>query len=290
METTGRLRQMAEGPHAAALANEIPPGSVMLGSGAEATAVRAPDGSVIRIGGGPDTRDLRSFGNYGEKPPPPRLRDPQVMLQPVRDVTVGPYRVERMPFVDIASGRDDWDQLAPDVIERYKQLSDDAHLAGPQLATEVEQAGYVTQDLADNLGNFGRTPEGRWLVTDPSSATLRYGKFPEEALPPLERQVSRSEQTILDLLGASRAVQGEISQGLARGVPPGAGFEIARPTTEDIMKWWNEIPVGDQMMNLASPSAHTPNLRVPQLQGAGDVIRVIERPGSPRMVVRDPVF
>lgn len=131
----GRVRRMLSSPASADLLGEIPEGSQMLGSGAEALTLRTPQGGVVRIAE-PKMRGM----NF--QPAAARPNIPEV-LQPTRSVVHGNYRVEHLPFVETGG------EVPADIIQQLKQ--------------SIQGRGYDPRDIyADNIGRLG----GNYVVLD----------------------------------------------------------------------------------------------------------------------------
>jgi hypothetical protein len=248
-----RLSELMASPQAADILSEIPPGSTPLGAGAEAIAMRTPEGGVVRIGGGPKALNVRNEWQYGGLPPP-RADVPEV-LQPARDVPYGDYRVEHLPMLEALPPRAQrWGGRTPDEVRHMAMLEEDFARGQTALRENFQSQGYNVvppqspideivsaprvEDL--HLANIGRTPENRYLVLDPGTVT--------PATPTPERlnpyRGGRATNALLDLLGSDQGVRRDITRGLK--MRPGLGIEPA--------PFANSGVVGDDAINLLAPT------------------------------------
>lgn len=91
-------KQLAEHPQVGRVLEEIPQGSQLMANSNNALAYHTPEGDVLRISQG------------ASRPLVPEV------LQPTRNVEIGPYRVERLPFAESIGD--------PDVYRRgYQEIS-----------------------------------------------------------------------------------------------------------------------------------------------------------------------
>lgn len=206
-----RAKGIAWSPYRKEILNEIAPSSNLLGLGVEATGVRAPEGYVTRIAGGPGTVDASKIVGSSWLPNTPESLPPAAapvlppMIRPARDITIGPYRIQHTPFVDM-----------------LKEGADEAlrgaewEKAGEALKKASVQAGYSPWDL--HLGNLGKTPAGRYVITDPG-AVSPFNPMTPIPEPIRSVQGSRLDNLLLDLLGSDRAIRRAIPADLARGLP-----------------------------------------------------------------------
>lgn len=203
-----RVQAMLSGPYRDQILNEIRPGATALGQGAEAIAMRNGPDSVLRIAGGPGAFDVaRSTGmdHVIGSPiaPGPTPHIPEV-LQPAREVAIGPYRLSHTPLVDVA----------PDKVldNPFQALTIELGGAKPELDNAVRARGFDAIDT--HLGNIGRVEPGRYAVTDPGAVGAPPGVSLPERTPNV--QGGPVSHFLLDLLGSDSAVQREIEQGLAQ--------------------------------------------------------------------------
>ncbi len=136
----GRPAQMAESllasPNARRLLGEIPEGAQLLEGSNNALAFRTPQGDVLRMAQG-----------KGGVAPASRAAIPE-MAQPTRNVGVGDWRVERVPFADRVGDKTIYDAA-------YKDL-----------AAGVRSAGGHPADLhPGNVGLLGERP----VLIDPGA-------------------------------------------------------------------------------------------------------------------------
>jgi len=139
------LSEVLASPQARAVLQEIPEGSTYLPGGSSALPFRTPAGDVVRIA--PPLEDAR-------------LAIPE-MLQPTRNVTHGPFRVERLPWAENVGDR---------------ALFDEA--AGP-LSEAIRARGLDPADM--HPGNIGLV-NGRPMVIDSGAVGMLPGG-PEAVAP-----------------------------------------------------------------------------------------------------------
>jgi hypothetical protein len=131
-------RELLDSPHASRILREIPPGSNLLPGGVEALPFKTPAGDVVRL------------ATEGEAAPLSRAAIPE-MLQPTRNVTIGNYRVERVPWAEGVG-----DDLLMNDLETLER--------------SFWKAGFEPVDF--HSGNIGRHG-GRRVVIDPGAVTPR---------------------------------------------------------------------------------------------------------------------
>jgi hypothetical protein len=276
-DTALRLASIERSPHSADVLGELPPGSTYLGGGAQADVWRVPSehgGGVVRIEGGPGSIGISEghtiYRHEDSLPPPPRLSHPDI-VQPVRSIATGPYRIERLPELEIPPALralyDDY-QLAS--LQRPSPTQMDAARASLLLENSLGQAGINTVDLSEagihrgqgqlpNLPNLGRAPSGSWLVSDPGSAHLPGGAVPPE--PIASAKTGPVGNLLLRWLRSSEDVQREVAEALGRGIPPDAGVRVAgnEPIPPNLQAAL-QGPVHDpSQFPYVSSSAPTPN-------------------------------
>jgi hypothetical protein len=209
-EKEGMISGLLNSPHAATIAGEIPEGSTYLGHGAEAIALKTPEGHVIRIAPG------------GDSP----LNVPEI-LQPARNVTAGPYRVTHTPLVEtlapyegVRSEVHDLSRAArsPEDVAMMRQVrgelsgtNDVFERASQQLDDRLVRAGLDPADV--NPGNIGSTAPGRWVVHDPGAV------FPDSITPVRAASTTlsdpgRVQSALLTLLGQRRGLRRELADRL----------------------------------------------------------------------------
>lgn len=243
-----RLLSLMSSPYAEQVLGEIPAGSKYLGAGVEASAFRTPEGHVIRLAGGPGSYEVSKMppGRFQSQQeaiekiragsgdlPAARLNIPEV-LQPARDVAVGPYRVEHLNTMEMLP------RQAP------RDMAMEFNAAKGQIDGRLVGNGYIPEDT--HVGNLGRTPgTNTYFVTD-GGAVLPRNEFPFNASgPPTPVDAPRSntivaqqpgwmKNKILDLLGADKSVQEEIAAKLAAG--PTGGVHV--PPVDNSLKSWME--------------------------------------------------
>jgi hypothetical protein len=115
----------------------LPPGTKLLGQGAEAVAFRLPDGTVMRV---------------QNMMPVERMTNPSVMVQPIAVTKIGNTTVERMPYVTPAS-----------------TMSNALQKEGRTAIEAKMPSGYSFSD--PHAGNYGRTSSGEWVAFDPGAIT-----------------------------------------------------------------------------------------------------------------------
>lgn len=154
---------------------EIPEGSRMLpGASNQAIAMQTPAGDVLRIAG-------------GDALPPSRLQIEE-MLQPTRNVEVGNFRVERVPFAEDVGSRELFGQSY-----------------GP-LSRSLRSKGVHPADMhPGNIGRFGDAP----VLVDPGAAVPHpIGGKGLAVAPSIEaEEPGRFTSWLLDRLGADRRLQ-----------------------------------------------------------------------------------
>jgi len=117
------------------IAEMLPAGSKLLGQGNEAIGFLMPDGTVMRV---------------APMNPVSRLADASVMIQPISTTMVGKTTVERLPFVEPASG-----------------MSNAMQLEGKNAILAKMPAGYFNDDL--HAANYGKSASGQWVALDPGA-------------------------------------------------------------------------------------------------------------------------
>lgn len=186
------LHHLLQSPALAQAAGEVPEGSSIIGAGAEALALRTPQGDVLRIAA------PMSKGGAA----PARVNIPEV-VQPLRDVVHGDLRVERLPIADQLYSSWQRRDLLPDI---------------SALRESITAKGLQPVDLhPGNLGDFG----GELRVLDGGAVWPAGGEVPGMAT----QQPGALTNRLLDLLGADRRVQDY----LARRAAPYAGRPTPQP-------------------------------------------------------------
>ena len=112
----------------------MPPGTKLLGQGAEAVAFRLPDGTVMRV----------------QNMVPVARPNVSVVTQPMSVTKIGKTTVERLPYVQPASSMSNLQQA-----EGRSYL--ESHMP----------TGYYGEDL--HAGNYGKTSTGQWQAFDPGA-------------------------------------------------------------------------------------------------------------------------
>jgi hypothetical protein len=212
-------------PYAQQIAKEVPPGSEFFGAGAEATALRTPQGTVVRIGkrvqplSEAAEATMRARGMDPNAPSmqatqPDPLQIPEV-LQPMRHVQIGPYQVTHSPLIQALSPQVD-EMIAGmkegglrDVMDRIEQLNTRYEGAGARMAERLTGQGFRPWDVHEY--NIGQTPEARWLVHDLGAI----GDEPagvSRLAPTLVRQPNPMVNAILSLLGSPGSIQQELAR------------------------------------------------------------------------------
>lgn len=224
------MSAIVDSPEGARVMAEVAPGGRLIGAGSEAMAITNPEtNTVTRIAGGPGTLDVRETyarnrgtvplqNSANTLPPAPRVDDPAV-LQPIRQVTAGPYRVEHLPRMDVLEGNLSPATMTPQALEaRHGMFAD----AADQLYQSVESRGMWPVDVRDY--NVGRVPyEDRWLITDGGAVLPRAGT-PAAADPAYTSQPNALLSALLELTGGPRAVRKYLARNAY--VPPGVGLTL----------------------------------------------------------------
>lgn len=233
------MEEIAGSPYASRVLGEIPQGSTPLGAGMEGVAFRTPDGNVIRIAGGgqswdtiagrgfngePTTGTMFPLGTDGldgsvkfphidpmaasTMPAPAPRTDSPLMLQPARDLAIGPYRVEHLPMAGTIPTAKIEQGLTMTPIE--EAMYDQIRQGKPTLDRSVLAGGGKLVDA--HMGNIGVGPQGNVFYTDPGAIT-GVGSTAERL--PGAPPTGRMTNWLLDALGANRGVQEEIAERLA---------------------------------------------------------------------------
>jgi len=112
----------------------LPPGTKLLGQGAEAVAFRLPDGTVMRV----------------QNMMPVTRPNIDLVTQPISVTKIGKTTVERVPYVQPASS-----------------MSNAMQAEGRSYLESHMPAGYYGEDL--HAGNYGKTSGGQWQAFDPGA-------------------------------------------------------------------------------------------------------------------------
>lgn len=235
-----RARMIAESEFGGRIANEIPQGSSILGSGGEALALRTPAGYVIRISSDP----IKSTA---------RLNSPEI-LQPFRHANIGPYTVEHLPYVkpiDMASA---YPHGLPSSFDGGPPMRDD------DVYDTVERAFnrlFSDRDLDSwdiSRGNLGATKEGKWTVLDGGAVRDPHGVLggSNSMYSRLEMPNESQAQELVDL-GSHNLVRRSLEEGDRIGTT-GQGIDPAA-----LMEWWNKgDPLHDKFQSVYSFSKNAP--------------------------------
>lgn len=212
-------------PERERILGEISPGSRIAGAGIEATAFQTPEGNITRLAGGPGTRDVttsRFAPNTLTSVAPQAAPATPAMVAPVRDLPIGSYRVQHSPFLDMLQ-------------EGADESLRGAEWEAAQRALEKSAVGAGYSPWDTHLGNIGKTPTGRYVVSDPGAISPLQGT----AVPEPIRQVQGGliDNALLSLLGSDRAIRRAIPREIAAGLPrQGISVPGAAALTEEELR------------------------------------------------------
>lgn len=189
-------------PQAAAIAAEFPESSRFFAAGGEGVLFESPElpGGLLRIG----KNSIRNPESGLVQPPPPRVTDP-MMLQPVRDVAHGPYRVETVPKVEAYAEPG----VATGLPFQEQQLAEFRSALAP-MEEAIRARGLEPLDFKPS--NIGRLPGGEYVVIDPNSIDLPAGATQAERL---GEQPGPIGKFILDLIRSPSAARRELAKRLS---------------------------------------------------------------------------
>jgi hypothetical protein len=210
------------------LAQEFPEGSTHLGSGMEAIVAKRPDKGVIRIA--PSVSPIFGRGRQFVRPNIPE------MLQPVRSVDIGPYRVEHMPEVfPFMKGKPDVDAVArmlgghepgAEVARTlYDEMTRQAGKVAGSLSESVERRGLRPVDVHSQ--NVARTLEDLAIIHDGGS--IIHQKYGRRLAPtPAIADLSGVSQDALGRLSGSGGAE-EVRRAISRGLEQGTKGQGIKP-------------------------------------------------------------
>jgi hypothetical protein len=246
---TDRIEALRTHPMAAAMSQEIRPGIVWTGHGAEGFFGHWPDHPEwggIRISGGEGALDTAKeaftrqgrygiIGPYGDAPMP-RITDPEMMLQAARSKAFGPYRLEHLPLMDVVP--ESTIETLRGTPSQEAMLSEILHGGvNPGIRKAAQNKGLYIQDIFEpepprppeewytNPANVGRFPGTKnYVPLDPGTIADLTGRLypPPEAAP---FQGDPFTRWLVNRQGAREAVQGKIASGLERASTGGLPLE-----------------------------------------------------------------
>ena len=194
---------------------ELPPGIRFLGGGAEALAFEAPDGRVIRVSPNMVTLPGPGINRIMESPQRPRIPE---MLEPVRSIQAGDWRVEHMPKVKPVSDMVDRVDATPGGEGGRAERS--ANATAETLADAIRTRGYDPWDVFAR--NVGMTNEGNAIIYDGGAVDVpgrldRKPNFKPEFYPTNPKAPTPEQMAQLQQLGGADQIRDAIQAGLDMG-------------------------------------------------------------------------